>query len=129
MPTKPASYSPNDGRYDHKGHPDDGYVSQESRACSHNGTMASSRDSYECQVASYESSPTTRADCYHATPSPSDSGVGELEAILREKENELQALRETMEANEKVIFQVSQDVKCRWFRLRVIGQSSGHELE
>jgi len=43
---------------------------------------------------------------YVQTPSPSDSGVGELEAVLREKDAELQRLRETMERNEIVIMQV-----------------------
>lgn len=40
------------------------------------------------------------------TPSPSDSGVGELEAVLREREAELARLRETMERNETAIMQV-----------------------
>jgi len=48
------------------------------------------------------------------TPSPSDSGVGELEAVLREKEAELQRLRETMETNEIAIIQVLEEKKQSW---------------
>ncbi|KAF0305163.1 hypothetical protein FJT64_023114 [Amphibalanus amphitrite] len=40
------------------------------------------------------------------TPSPSDSGVSGLEAILRERDSEINFLRETMEQNEQVIFSV-----------------------
>ena len=36
------------------------------------------------------------------TPSPSDSGVAGLEAILRERDSEINFLRETMEQNEQV---------------------------
>lgn len=42
------------------------------------------------------------------TPSPSDSAVGDLETILKEKDTEINYLRETMEQNEQVIFKVSQ---------------------
>jgi hypothetical protein len=40
------------------------------------------------------------------TPSPSDSAVGDLESVLREKDTEINYLRETMEQNEQVIFKV-----------------------
>ena len=40
------------------------------------------------------------------TPSPSDSAVGDLETILKEKDTEINYLRETMEQNEQVIFKV-----------------------
>ena len=36
------------------------------------------------------------------TPSPSDSGIAELEAMLREKDSEISYLRETLEHNEQV---------------------------
>ena len=36
------------------------------------------------------------------TPSPSDSGIVELEALLREKDSEISFLRETLEQNEQV---------------------------
>lgn len=45
-------------------------------------------------------------DDHHQTPSPSDSGVAELEAMLKEKDSEINTLRETMEQNEQVIFKV-----------------------
>lgn len=41
------------------------------------------------------------------TPSPSDSAVGDLESMLKEKDTEINYLRETMEQNEQVIFKVS----------------------
>ncbi|XP_029655982.1 leucine zipper putative tumor suppressor 2 homolog [Octopus sinensis] len=48
------------------------------------------------------------------TPSPSDSGVGELEAMLKEKEHEIMALREVMDKNERAIFQVYEEQKNLW---------------
>ena len=42
----------------------------------------------------------------HQTPSPSDSGVAELEAMLKEKDSEINNLKETMDKNEQVIFKV-----------------------
>lgn len=41
-------------------------------------------------------------------PSPSDSGISELEAALRDRDSELAYLRQTMEHNEQVIFKVHQ---------------------
>lgn len=41
------------------------------------------------------------------TPSPSDSAVGDLETVLKEKDTEINYLRETMEQNEQVIFKVN----------------------
>ncbi|XP_075156095.1 uncharacterized protein LOC142229417 isoform X2 [Haematobia irritans] len=38
------------------------------------------------------------------TPSPSDSGISDLEAALKDRDSELSYLRQTMEHNEKVIF-------------------------
>lgn len=40
------------------------------------------------------------------TPSPSDSGISDLEAALKDRDSELSYLRQTMEHNEKVIFRV-----------------------
>lgn len=40
------------------------------------------------------------------TPSPSDSGISELEAALKDRDSELSYLRQAMEQNEKVIFKV-----------------------
>lgn len=50
------------------------------------------------------------------TPSPSDSGVVELEALLKEKDCEISLLRETLEQNEAVIFQVYQEKEKSWER-------------
>ena len=50
-------------------------------------------------------------DAYMQTPSPSDSGVGELEAMLRDKDAEIKKLRETMEKNETAILQVYKERK------------------
>ncbi|CDW54657.1 hypothetical protein TTRE_0000292701 [Trichuris trichiura] len=48
------------------------------------------------------------------TPSPSDSGVAEIEATLREKDAEIANLRSTMEHNEQVIIRVYQEKEERW---------------
>jgi len=44
------------------------------------------------------------------TPSPSDSAVSDLETVLKEKDSEINFLRETMEQNEQVIFKVKKNV-------------------
>ena len=51
---------------------------------------------------------------YGQTPSPSDSGVGELEAMLRDKDSVIQHLRETMEKNETAILQVCAEKEQNW---------------
>lgn len=48
-------------------------------------------------------------DGYIQTPSPSDSGVGDMEALLREKDAEIQQLRETMAHNEMAILKVGEE--------------------
>lgn len=47
-------------------------------------------------------------DLLDMAPSPSDSGISELEAALRDRDSELAYLRQTMEHNEQVIFKVHQ---------------------
>lgn len=47
------------------------------------------------------------------TPSPSDSGISELEAALKDRDSELSYLRQAMEHNEKVIFQVQKVKQAR----------------
>ena len=42
----------------------------------------------------------------HVTPSPSDSGIMDIETVIRDKENELREVRTTMEHNEEVIVKV-----------------------
>ena len=53
------------------------------------------------------------------TPSPSDSGVGELEAMLKEREAEILTLRQVMDRNERAIFQVSSLLVGQLFAVRV----------
>lgn len=55
-------------------------------------------------------------DDFTQTPSPSDSGVAELEAMLREKDSEISYLRETLEQNEQVIFKVYEEKEQSWQR-------------
>ena len=55
---------------------------------------------------SSSSSSNPPADLSQSTPSPSDSAVGDLETMLKEKDTEIIYLRETMEQNEQVIFKV-----------------------
>lgn len=55
-------------------------------------------------------------DGYVQTPSPSDSGVGELEAILKEKDAEINTLRDVMDKNERAIFQVYEEKRNCWLR-------------
>ena len=55
---------------------------------------------------SFKGSTSTIDQEYNSTPSPSDSAVGDLETVLKEKDNEIIYLRETMEQNEQVIFKV-----------------------
>ena len=50
------------------------------------------------------------------TPSPSDSGVVELEVALKERDSELAYLRQTMEHNEQVIVRVYQEKERLWER-------------
>ena len=53
---------------------------------------------------------TNQQQDMNQTPSPSDSAVGDLETMLKEKDTEINYLRETMEQNEQVIFKVSLDI-------------------
>ena len=60
-------------------------------------------------VAVSSSAMTTNQQDMNQTPSPSDSAVGDLETMLKEKDTEINYLRETMEQNEQVIFKVRQN--------------------
>lgn len=59
---------------------------------------------------------SNQMDGYVQTPSPSDSGVGELEAILKEKDVEINILRDVMDKNERAIFQVYEEKRNGWVR-------------
>ncbi|KAF6213734.1 hypothetical protein GE061_011456 [Apolygus lucorum] len=51
------------------------------------------------------------------TPSPCDSStLADLEGVLRERDSELQYLRQTMEHNERVIFRVYEEKERAWER-------------
>jgi hypothetical protein len=63
-----------------------------------------------------------RMEGYIQTPSPSDSGVGELEAMLKEKDAEINTLRDVMDKNERAIFQVN-IVICALVLIAVANQS------
>jgi hypothetical protein len=52
------------------------------------------------------SSGCSSSEMANQTPSPSDSAVGDMETMLKEKDTEINYLRETMEQNEQVIFKV-----------------------
>lgn len=66
--------------------------------------------------ASYRLSGAGGGSLLDLTPSPSDSGVSELEAALRDRDSELAYLRQTMEHNEQVIFRVYQEKEKAWER-------------
>uniref|UniRef100_A0A1I7XUU8 PH domain-containing protein n=1 Tax=Heterorhabditis bacteriophora TaxID=37862 RepID=A0A1I7XUU8_HETBA len=48
------------------------------------------------------------------TPSPSDSGIVDFETAIRDKENELKIVRNTMEQNEEIIIKVYQEKEGAW---------------
>lgn len=84
-------------------------------------------DSYNNSVSNSSRLSMQRGESFHLsnhqTPSPSDSGVGELEAMLRDKDATIQHLRQTMERNESAILQVCQEKEQNWeIELRDIHQ-------
>ena len=92
---------------------DDGYVSQDYHG-GHYSTSGSDLTGYMESAGHYSDVPgqtgshkMSPGGSYVAeTPSPSDSGLGELEAVLRDKDAEIRHLRGVMERNETAIFQV-----------------------
>lgn len=65
---------------------------------------------------SFKGSSSTIDQEFNSTPSPSDSAVGDLENVLKEKDSEIVYLRETMEQNEQVIFKVYEEKERSWER-------------
>ncbi|WKY16414.1 hypothetical protein Q1695_001231 [Nippostrongylus brasiliensis] len=55
-----------------------------------------------------------RVSAVHVTPSPSDSGIVDYETLIRDKENELRVVRNTMEQNEEIIVKVYQEKERAW---------------
>ena len=64
------------------------------------------KPNFLCSSSMAAVSSTTNQQDMNQTPSPSDSAVGDLETMLKEKDTEINYLRETMEQNEQVIFKV-----------------------
>ncbi|CAJ0935057.1 unnamed protein product, partial [Mesorhabditis belari] len=60
-------------------------------------------------TSSTSSSVSRHSSGVHVTPSPSDSGIVDYESIIRDKENELREVRNTMEQNEEIIIKVYQE--------------------
>jgi len=103
---------------------DDGYASQCDNPARHGYSMArllqgpvqshlysdpqkpDLTESFPSLSASICQQAASHSDGYLQTPSSSDSGIGELEMMLREKDSEIQTLRSTIEQNETAIFQV-----------------------
>merc|ERR1719400_30238 len=95
-------------------------------ASGHNGTSNGNRNhtsgsSSGCSSSSAASqhsngSGADTSGVMNQTPSPSDSAVGDLESMLREKDTEINYLRETMEQNEQVIFKVYEEKEKMWER-------------
>ncbi|WAR22274.1 LZTS2-like protein [Mya arenaria] len=99
---------------------DDGYGSQDyGVTSSHNICHECIRtsDRADSVAASHMSRlSSNQIEGYIQTPSPSDSGVGELEAILKEKDAEINTLRDVMDKNERAIFQVYDEKRNGWIR-------------
>ncbi|KAK5983251.1 hypothetical protein GCK32_015516 [Trichostrongylus colubriformis] len=84
-------------------------------------TVSSGTHSSGSQLSSPPSSnkktnyPTSgRVSALHVTPSPSDSGIVDYETLIRDKENELRVVRNTMEQNEEIIVKVYQEKERAW---------------
>ncbi|XP_074039021.1 leucine zipper putative tumor suppressor 2 homolog isoform X1 [Leptinotarsa decemlineata] len=75
----------------------------------------SNADSSVTHKPSYQTS-SNHSSLVDLTPSPSDSGISELEAALRYRDSEVAYLRQTMEHNEQVIFRVYQEKEKVWER-------------
>ncbi|XP_061387229.1 myb-like protein P [Musca vetustissima] len=86
-------------------------MTSNSSASSNTNTMASSSS---CSSASSSTTNKYHSDQCDMTPSPSDSGISDLEAALKDRDSELSYLRQTMEHNEKVIFKVQKDKESYW---------------
>lgn len=93
---------------------DEGYLSQDCHSHSHSNSSHSNvshnsslpRPFPATQNQASLEVTSAQAVGQACAPSPSDSGVGEVETLLREKDFLIQQLRETMEKNETAILQV-----------------------
>lgn len=76
-----------------------------------------SYDSLDSVYKSATNTTSNRGASCELTPSPCDSAtLAELEVALRERDSELLYLRQTMEANEQVIFRVYEEKERAWER-------------
>ncbi|KAK6621547.1 hypothetical protein RUM44_001354 [Polyplax serrata] len=100
------------------------YDSMESVRHCKSPASTSSRNNSHCSLSTKNKSSSFRmisnaesnSSLLDLTPSPSDSGVAELEAALRERDSELVYLRQTMEHNEQAIIRVYQEKERAWER-------------
>uniref|UniRef100_A0AC35TIS9 Angiomotin_C domain-containing protein n=1 Tax=Rhabditophanes sp. KR3021 TaxID=114890 RepID=A0AC35TIS9_9BILA len=81
--------------------------------------MTSSYSNSIKSISSRSPGPNTKTLQNQVTQSPSDSGIVDYETIIKDKENELNNVRQTMEANEEVLVRVYQD-KERSFRSEIV---------
>ncbi|GAU92549.1 hypothetical protein RvY_04616 [Ramazzottius varieornatus] len=98
-----------------------GYVScsDQSVESLYNATSGTPRTYHARMIGSTDEEAFNLDEGYHviSTPSPSDSGIAiNYEALLRDRDNEIIALRKTMELNENVIFRVHEEKEAAWRR-------------
>ncbi|VDL72689.1 unnamed protein product, partial [Nippostrongylus brasiliensis] len=98
------------GSYHHVHHPTKMTSSTLSSGTHSSGSQLSSPPS--TNKKGYASS--GRVSAVHVTPSPSDSGIVDYETLIRDKENELRVVRNTMEQNEEIIVKVYQEKERAW---------------
>lgn len=98
------------GSYHHVHHPTKMTSSTGSSGTHSSGSQLSSPPS-----TNKKGYPTSgRVSALHVTPSPSDSGIVDYETLIRDKENELRVVRNTMEQNEEIIVKVYQEKERAW---------------
>ncbi|KAK2192899.1 hypothetical protein NP493_21g10007 [Ridgeia piscesae] len=105
---------------------DDGYMSQEYHNDSHNRSSSNHNDSNHSDSnvspgsmqrrchGNCRSDSLTSSNLSGVSLSPSDSGVGELEALLRVKDSVIEQLRETMARNETAIIETYTQKQQNW---------------
>ncbi|VDK57716.1 unnamed protein product [Cylicostephanus goldi] len=98
------------GSYHHIHHPTKMTSSTASSGTHSSGSQLSSPPSTNKKP--YQQS--GRVSALHVTPSPSDSGIVDYETLIRDKENELRVVRNTMEQNEEIIVKVYQEKERAW---------------
>ncbi|VDO20224.1 unnamed protein product [Haemonchus placei] len=100
------------GSYHHVQQPTKMTSSTVSSGTHSSGSQLSSPPSTNKVITTYPTS--GRVSALHVTPSPSDSGIVDYETLIRDKENELRVVRNTMEQNEEIIVKVYQEKERAW---------------